>query len=100
MISKDWVKYHTFTSIGLSFLLGLLVYLDGYPNLDEFVITLLLTASLYWFAVLYAYSAIKAYRDKLINRGVVKIARNIKYYWWRSTFSVPSFNHLFPRCGR
>lgn len=69
MISKDWVKYHTFTSIGLSFLLGLLVYLDGYPNLDEFVITLLLTASLYWFAVLCAYSAIKAYRDKLINRG-------------------------------
>ena len=86
VISKDWVKYHTFTSIGLSFLLGLLVYLDGYgssydtPYIDteethlwEFVITSLLTASFYWFAVLCAYSAIKAYRDKLINRGWLRL---------------------------
>ena len=73
VISKDWVKYHTFISIGLSFLLGLFVYLDGYAHLEEFVITSLLTASFYWFAVLCAYSAIKAYRDKLINRGWLRL---------------------------
>lgn len=74
IISSDWIKYHSLISIALSLVSVFFYYLDSNNfDLEEVFFIMSIPAASYWFVVFIVYSVLKAYRDSIINRGLMRL---------------------------
>jgi hypothetical protein len=74
IISSDWIKYHSLISIALSLVTTFFYYLDTNRfDLEEVFFMMSIPAASYWFVVFIVYSVLKAYRDSIINRGLMRL---------------------------